>query len=225
MTFVWYRAFVSKQTGNTVLVALAALESQAVVQTEPHVVISLCVFIAGVAIFGHIGHLIGQHRRVWLIISNVLQTALVFGATALRFWGSDSSNGPESVGVVALLALAMSGQIALALCVKMPELNTTMITGALVMLAVDRNIFKRKNLARNRRVLSLFTIVAGGFIGAAIDRYYSPTFSLLLVATIKTIVTIMFLFNRGTKQRRINLEGTTENARSSVTFLKVIWGD
>jgi len=107
----------------------------------------------------------------------------------------------------------------------MPELNTTMITGALVMLAVDRNIFKRRNLARNRRVLSFLTIVAGGFIGAAVDRYFSPTFSLLLVAVLKTIVTVMFLFNRGTKKRRINLEGATESARSSVTFLKAIWGD
>lgn len=106
MTFVWYRTFVSKQTGNAVLIALASLESKAVVQTEPHVATSLCVSIAGAAIFGHVGHLIGQHRRVWLIVSNVLQTALVFGATALRFWGSDRSNGPESVGVVALLALS-----------------------------------------------------------------------------------------------------------------------
>ncbi|GAB7352084.1 hypothetical protein MBLNU459_g2585t1 [Dothideomycetes sp. NU459] len=194
-TFAFYSVFVSKQTGNTILLALSALESDAVVQTEPNVAVALSLFIAGSAIFGHAGNWIGQKRRLWLLVTNVIQTALVFAAAALRFWGSDQQRGPFALGVIALLSFACGGQISLALCVRMPELNTTMITGALVQFVVDDKVFHKNNVARNRRVAFYFSMLGGAFVGAIIGRYTSPTLGILLVAVLKLAVTLMFLLN------------------------------
>lgn len=194
-TFAFYSVFVSKQTGNTILLALAALESDAVVQTEPNVAVSLGMFIAGSAIFGHVGNWLGQNRRLWLLITNLMQTALVFAAAALRFWGSDQQRGPFALGVIALLSFASGGQISLALCVRKPELNTTMITGAIVQFVVDDQLFVKDNAARNRRLAFYFSLLAGAFVGAVVGRFSSPTVGLLLVAILKLCVTLMFLLN------------------------------
>ena len=193
-TFPLYNVFVSKQTGNTVLLALAALSNK-VVQTEPNVGVSIGMFFAGSAIFGHLGNWLGQKRRIWLLLTNVMQTALVFAAAALRFWGSDETRGPYALGVIALLGLACGGQISLALCVRMPELNTTMVTGALVQFAVDDKLFQKNNSARNRRVAFYFSVLGGAFVGATASRFVSPTLGILLVAILKTFVTVLFFFN------------------------------
>lgn len=200
-TFPIYSVFASKATGNTILLALAALESDAVVQKEPNVAIALCLFIAGSTIFGRIGNWVGQNRRLWLVISNLIQTSLIFAAAALRFWDSGSGRGPVALGVIALLSFACGGQISLALCVRKPELNTTMITGAVVQFVADEKIFHKDNPARNRRVAFFFSVLTGAFVGAIIGRFSSATVGILLVAILKFVVTIMFLFNSPTKKK------------------------
>lgn len=194
-TFSTYSVFVSKQTGNTIILALAALESKAVVQTEPNTGVSLALFFAGAVIFGHLGNWLGQKRRIWLVLTNMLQTALIFAAGALRYWGSDQPRGPFALGVISLLSFACGGQISLALCVRMPELNTTMITGAMIQFAVDDKIFAKLNPARNRRVAFYFSLLGGAFVGAVAGRFVSATLGILLVGIIKAMVTGMFLIN------------------------------
>lgn len=171
------------------------MESRAVVQTEPNVAVSLGMFIAGSAIFGHLGNWFGQKRRLWLVLTNIMQTALVYAAAALRFWGSDQTKGPIALGVIALLSFACGGQISLALCVRMPELNTTMITGAIVQFAVDDKLFQKINPVRNRRAAFYFSVLAGAFVGASVGEWVNPTLGILLVAVLKTFVTALFLFN------------------------------
>lgn len=215
-TFPFYSVFTSKQTGNTVMLALAALESKAIIQTEPNIAVSISMFFAGSAIFGHLGNWLGQKRRLWLVITNLIQTTLVLAAAALRFWGSDEEKGPFALGVIALLSFACGGQISLALCVRMPELNTTMVTGALVQFAVDVDIFKKNNPARNRRAAFYFSVLAGAFVGAVVGRFASPTLAILLVGILKALVTVMFLFNcaKGKKAR----EYLTESPGIMVLF-------
>lgn len=202
-TFPAYSVFVSKQTGNTINLALAALESTVVVQTEPNVATSLGLFIAGAAIFGHLGHWLGQKRRLWLLITNLIQTALVFAAAAVRFWGSNESKGPLALVVIGLLGFACGGQITLALCVRMPELNTTMITGALIQFVTDDKLFNKHNTARNRRAAFYFSMLGGAFLGAVSSRFVSVTLGIFLVAILKLVVTFLFLFNtsQGRKAR------------------------
>lgn len=218
-TFAVYSVFVSKQTGNTISIALSALESQAVAQTEQNVAISLAMFFAGAAAFGQLGNLLGPKRRLWLLLTNTIQTALVYAATALRFWGSGDSRGPFALGVIALLSFASGGQISLALCVRVPELNTTMITGALVQLAVDDKLFQKINPARNRRAAFYLSMLVGGLVGAVVGRFASATLGLLLVAVLKSVVTVMFLFNSSEQK------GVKEYMTKSPEIVQVLFGD
>ncbi|KAL1303097.1 hypothetical protein AAFC00_006538 [Neodothiora populina] len=200
-TFPSYSVFTSKQTGNTILLALAAVQNKVVIQTEPNVAVAISLFVAGATIFGHLGNWFGQKRRLWLLITNLMQTTLVFGATALRFWGSDERTGPFALGVIAMLSFACGGQISLALCVRMPELNTTMVTGAIVQFVADEKLFHAKNASRNRRLAFYFSMLGGAFVGAVVGKFVNPTLGLLLVASLKTVVTFLFLFNSSKGKR------------------------
>lgn len=136
MTFAFYGVFCSKQTGNLVTIALSAMRSKAVVETETHILISFISFIVGAALFGHFGNFIGQKRRGWLIFVNALQTVMVIAACAIRKFSVDKFQypvdgspdpDPFAVASIALLAFSSGGQIALALSVGMAEVNTTMV--------------------------------------------------------------------------------------------------
>ncbi|KAF1988256.1 hypothetical protein K402DRAFT_445502 [Aulographum hederae CBS 113979] len=227
MTFIYYAVFVSKMTGNSILVGLASIQPSLFnggYSNEANVGIALGLFFSGAAFFGHLGELLGQKRRGWLVATNFIQTGLVFGAAAIRFWGPRTTFGPHALGTIALLSFAHGGQIALALCVRMPELNTTMVTGAFVMLAVDRRIFAKKNPARNRRIAFFLSLILGSVIGSIAARWCDTALPILLTGCLKALVMVMFLFNTGVKPGRLP-EGETQLARSSVTILKVLWGD
>lgn len=138
MTFAFYGVFCSKQTGNLVTIALSALDSDAVVQTETHIATSFASFITGAALFGHFNNFIGKKRRGWLIFVNALQTIMVIAACVIRkisvdkngIDGEQSGPDPFAIAAIALLGFASGGQISLALSVGMAEVNTTMVRAA-----------------------------------------------------------------------------------------------
>ncbi|KAL0264837.1 hypothetical protein SLS55_000790 [Diplodia seriata] len=228
MTFAFYGVFCSKQTGNLVTIALSALDSQAVVQTETHIAVSFISFIAGAALFGHFNNFIGKKRRGWLIFVNAWQTLLVIAACVIRKFSVDNfdvleEGGPDrfAAASIALLAFASGGQISLALSVGMAEVNTTMVTGALVMLAHDQKILHKHNPGRNRKLFFIGSILGGSFLGAIANRYAHSALSLLLVAICKVVVTFMFLCNRGVKRK----PGSSDTAESTVSLTQILWGD
>ncbi|KAF2136092.1 uncharacterized protein K452DRAFT_303028 [Aplosporella prunicola CBS 121167] len=226
MTFAFFGVFCSKQTGNLVNFALSALESHAVLQTEANIAVSFCCFILGAAIFGHFNNFVGKKRRGWLMFVNAWQTALILSATGVRYWSlnhgiQDSGADPSALACIALLALASGGQISLALSVGMPEVNTTMVTGAIVMLAHDKKLITVRNPGRNRKVFFILSLLAGSFMGAICNRFSSSVVSLLLVGIVKFTVTFLFLANKGVKKH----PGSTEKTESSVNILQILWGD
>jgi uncharacterized membrane protein YoaK (UPF0700 family) len=78
-------------------------------------------------------HRTRPRRRSWLLSTNLIQTALMFLAACLC-WTSTSKDltSASALVVVGHLAFAASGQTSLAVTVGLPELNTTMVTGAIV---------------------------------------------------------------------------------------------
>ena len=93
---------------------------------------------------------------------------------------------------------------------KIPELNTTLITGALVQLAHERNFFKWDNPARNRRIIYYLSFVIGAVVGAAATKYLSPSFGILITAIVKTLVTLSLFLNDGEGKEEPNtLKETT----------------
>lgn len=176
-------------------------------------------FILGAALFGHIGHLVHQRRRAWLLGSTFIQTLLVYAAAAIRQWGSQARSGPLPYAIIGLLAAASGGQIGLAVCVRLPELNTTMVTGALVQLATDRDVLRPANVARNRRLVFFGALLAGAFAGAAATTFVSGALALLLTALVKTVVCLSFLVNHGMVRRKGGEEAV------AVPLRNVLWGD
>ncbi|KAK4506455.1 hypothetical protein PRZ48_000187 [Zasmidium cellare] len=227
MTFTTYRVFASKQTGNTLFLALYAFRLPALAPGfEQNVGVSIGVFILGAAFFGHLGHISRQRRRIWLLTSNAFQALLMLSAAAIRYFVSRSPTGPGALAILSLLSFSASGQIANALNVSMPELNTTMITGALIQLCTDRKIFAWHNVKRNRRLAFYVSMLVGCFIGASIVKYRSPSAVLVVCAATKGAIFLSFFFNRGMVEKRRVLEDGNCKTEGAVTPVsRVLWGD
>ncbi|CAK3995068.1 hypothetical protein AC579_3647 [Lecanosticta acicola] len=228
MTYASYNVFASKQTGNTLFLALYAFRVPGTLNpgVEQNVGVSMGVFIAGAIFFGHIGHFSRQQRRIWLLISNAFQALLMLAAAAIRYFYSRNSTGPGALAILALLSFAESGQIANALNVAMPELNTTMVTGALIQLCTDKNFFALKNAKRNRRLAFYASMLTGCFIGAALLKYSSPSAALVVCAATKGLLFVSFFCNRGLVEKRFGLEDGREKSEGTVTpASRVLWGD
>jgi uncharacterized membrane protein YoaK (UPF0700 family) len=129
-------------------------------------------------------------------------------------WTSTSKNlaSASALIVVGLLAFTAAGQTSLAVTVGLPELNTTMVTGAIVSMRLHRNVdsanmvvkistlndprlLQADNAARNRRLLYILSYAAGCIIGATMS--FGTTGSLLFISAMKLVVTASFLLNRG----------------------------
>lgn len=195
VTFPDYHVFASNQTGNTVLLAVGALDIGGGIVDLRHVGLSLGAFIAGGLICGQLGNLIGRMSRVWLLTTNVIQTALVFAAAALHTHIDHVKDESINMGIIALLAFATGAQVALARTVHIPEIPTAMVTSAYVDFIVDPGIFKMHNRSRNRRLLFVGSLLLGSFIGATTYKFVSPAVALYLSAASKALVCIALLFN------------------------------
>jgi uncharacterized membrane protein YoaK (UPF0700 family) len=197
-TFTDYHVFVSNQTGNTALLAVGALHLNDDLVRLQNVGISLGLFVAGGVTLGQLGNALGPRRRLWLIVTNVLQTALVIVATCLR-WKCNTIDGTSgSLIVLSLLAFASGAQIAVARTVNVPEITTAMVTSAYVDLVVDPRIFATANRSRNRRFFFICCLLFGSFVGAIGYRYVGPSLSLLLSAICKLVITMAFFANSDT---------------------------
>ena len=187
MTLSTYRVFCSKQTGNTIVLALIVLGRVGNTPSndqlnEEAVLLSFSCFFSSAILFGWTGNLIGRDRRIWLCLSTFLSTTLVLIAAAVHCshkpnlkLDSDLHLPGRSCGVIALLAAACGGQLQLALSVRMQELNTTIVTAAIVNLASDPKILAHHNSVRNRRAIYWVSMLTGAFLGAVVCRASSAT--------------------------------------------------
>lgn len=194
-TFSDYHVFVSNQTGNTALLAVGALGVGGPMVKLSNVAVSLGAFVGGGFILGQIGNILGPRRRLWLIATSFFQTVLVAVATGLRWRYPTEDGTPGALGVLALLAFASGGQIAVARKVNVPEITTAMVTSAYIDLIIDSHLTARGNRPRNRRFFFICMLLIGSFIGAIADRYYNNALALLLSAICKLVITMAFVTN------------------------------
>ena len=149
-----------------------------------------------------------------MLSTSLIQTALTLVASLLS-WTSTSKDitNVSALMVVALLAFAASGQTSMAVTVGLAELNTTMVTGAIVSIGTyatqrptadervkiamlnDPRLLHADNAARNRRLLYVSSYAAGCVIGAVVG--FGPTGSLFVISAMKLIISASFLLNRG----------------------------
>ncbi|KAE8445742.1 hypothetical protein EG329_012921 [Mollisiaceae sp. DMI_Dod_QoI] len=196
-SFPDYHCFASNQTGNTVLFAVGVAKLSTIFSVS-NIGISLSMFILGVSIAGQIGNQAGPRRRWWLLLSSILQTFMVFGASAIQYTGRSPvpDTGSAALAVLSLLAFSSGAQVAMARGLKITEITTAMATAAYVDIFVDTAIFQRQNRRRNRRMAFLVTLFAGSFAGAFMYKAKGSAFALLISAVGKLLVAGSLVWNK-----------------------------
>ncbi|KAH2976495.1 hypothetical protein KXW58_006767 [Aspergillus fumigatus] len=195
-----YTCFASNQTGNTLFLAIGLAGLAGNAYSFPNIGMSLGAFVAGGLVMGQIGNYFGVRKRLWLLTTSLIQTAMVYAAAAIQYSVPLHRDGPAAFAVIFLLAFSSGGQVAMSRSLKITEITTAMATAAYVDVVVDPGLIKLSNRPRNRRVLFLAMLTAGCFAGAFAQRAVNSTLALILCAIGKSIVTLVFLFNKRTVQ-------------------------
>lgn len=191
-----YACFASNQTGNTLFLAIGVAGLTKNGYSFPNIGVSLSCFVAGGFALGQLGNLIGVRKRLWLLISNFIQTTLCFCAVIIQYTLPIERDGPAAMAVIALLAFASGAQVAMSRSLKVTEITTAMATAAFIDVVVDPDLGKLKNRLRNRRIAFLFMLSAGCFAGSFAQRGVGSRFPVLLCAIGKACVSVAFFFNR-----------------------------
>ena len=162
-TFPNYHVFVSNQTGNTALFAVGALSIGNVTVEITDIGFSLGLFVIGSLLFGHIGDFVGRRRKIWLIVTDILQTTTMFAGAAVRHWLPNSHDSGPACAVISLLALSSRGQVAMARTVNLPQIPTAMVTSAYVDFLVDPDNSQDPQSATKPKILLRYMLALGQF--------------------------------------------------------------
>lgn len=119
-----YHCFASNQTGNTVLLALAAADVGTDLFNTANTCLSLGVFLGGCFTMGQIGNVVGARKRWWLVLTNLFSTALMFVAAGIQYAMPVDVSGPRALGVITLLAFSSAAQVAMARPLNVPQITT-----------------------------------------------------------------------------------------------------
>ena len=214
VSFPDFHCFASNQTGNTVFLVLAVVlpEANGDMFVTANIGVALGFFLAAAWLTGQLGHVVGARRRCWLILCNLLQTALVFAAAALQYVHRSPRTGkleldgvqaPSTLWAIGLLATAAGSQVVQARSLRVTEITTAMATAAWVDLMIDPALFAGRNRGRNRRVGFLGALVLGTLAGAFIFRRVGSPAALVVSAAGKVLVTVMYLFSPADKPKRV----------------------
>ncbi|OIW22652.1 hypothetical protein CONLIGDRAFT_658085 [Coniochaeta ligniaria NRRL 30616] len=207
-TYPDYRCFASNQTGNAVLLAVGLAGIGGDMFDLPNIGVSLGAFVGGCYVMGQLANLVGPRRRLWVLFSNMVSTAMVYAAAAVQWILIPTHTGTIPLVIISLLAFSSGAQVAMTRPLNVPQITTAMATAAFVDLLIDPRLHAFKNRGRNRRFLFLLMLTTGAFAGAyAYARVGSP-FTLLICAAVKTIVTVLVYFN--VAESRSCVEGRIE---------------
>lgn len=191
-----FGCFMSNQTGNALFLTIGAAQLEDMAYSLPHMGMSLGAFIAGGWTVGQTGNYIGVRKRLWLVTSNALQTMLIYAGAAIQYSFPVSQNSPAALGTIFALAFSSGAQVALGRSLKITDITTAMATAAFIDVAADPCLTKIRNRGRNRRLLFLFTLIAGCLVGALSTAAINSTFAIILCAVCKTVATLTFLTNK-----------------------------
>jgi uncharacterized membrane protein YoaK (UPF0700 family) len=168
----------------------------------PNIGVALALFLAGGCLTGQLSHHAGPRRRLWLVATNALQTALVVGAAAVQYAYGVRLDHPSTLAVLAMLAFASGSQVVQSRSLAMPEISTAMATAAWVDLMMDPALLKRNNRSRTRRVLFLGALALGALLGAFLYQSIGSAGALMVSAGFKALVTLMYLFSQAERKKQ-----------------------
>lgn len=170
-------------------------------------ILSVVGFFLGSFIGFQLGRRIGHQRRVWLIVSSVIQSAFLFGGAGILLSRPKSEMPTFECypGVIVLVAFSMGMQSILAQKLVSPAFATTVaFTATLTQIASDPYLFhlipSEKTRGRDRRMFAVLALCVGAGVGESL-LHTSANLSggLAISAGFKLVLALLWLVPRGKK--------------------------
>jgi len=160
--------FVANMTGNVVFLGfgLAGVGGISLVAS----LVAVLAFALGAAAGGRWSVRRAPHRGHLLAVAAAAQAVLVVAAAVVAASAGVGGTAVRLV-LVALLAVAMGGQNAVARRMAVPDLTTTVLTLTVTGLVADATTSK----VRLRRVVPVLAMLGGALAGGALLRWVSPS--------------------------------------------------
>jgi uncharacterized membrane protein YoaK (UPF0700 family) len=179
------RVFVANMTGNVVFVGFALAGAAGF-----SLAASLCGlggFLVGAGAGGQLVTWLGADRSRLFAVAVSIELALLGVATVGVGLSSQASSHGARDAAVALLAVAMGLQNAVARFLAVPDLTTTVLTMTLTGIASDlrRGVH---TAAFVRRLLAVASMFGGAVLGAVLVLHQDPTVALLVGAVLLAAV-------------------------------------
>ncbi|WP_036725937.1 YoaK family protein [Patulibacter minatonensis] len=186
--------FVANMTGNVVLLgfALAGAPSLSI----PASLTAIGLFLVGAALGGVLARRFGDHRGVLLRTSTAFVAAVLVVALVVALVAGDPvADGPRYV-LIAVLAVPMGAQAAVARRIGVPDLTTAVLTMTLTGLAADSRLlggpggFGGPQGSGLRRVAAVAAMGAGALAGGLLVVHVAPAAALALALAVGVAVAV-----------------------------------
>lgn len=192
------RVFVANMTGNIVLLGLAIATLRFDADFLPTCV-SLVAFFIGGMVTGILERLTrqrdGSHTRIFFTTMTLVDSILNFTSAALIYTNviQTQTTGEMRLIIFGLLATGQGSQLVLTKRAGLPAFANAVITNTYVDLSTDPHLFHLwgpGTRERNRRAISILSLLAGAVIGAEICKFYGLGIALFIGAGLSCITAI-----------------------------------
>jgi uncharacterized membrane protein YoaK (UPF0700 family) len=180
-------------TGNVVFLgfALAGVPGFSVLAS----LAAVASFALGALLGGNLGSRYSDHRGRLHGSAAVAQAFFLAASVILAAAGAPVTAGYR-YALIAVLGISMGIQNASARKIAVPDLTTTVLTLTITGIAADSALAGGSGSKAGRRLLSIVTMLAGAFLGAALIRH-TQVFYPLLIATAVIILGAAVTFTLG----------------------------
>jgi uncharacterized membrane protein YoaK (UPF0700 family) len=181
--------FVANMTGNVIFIGfgLGGVRTLDLAAS----IVALGAFLIGAAGGGRLALGLAARRRLWLVVSTGTQTLCVATAAVALATGVAHVHDMSRLVVVALLAIGMGLQNALARRLNVPDLTTTVVTRTLTSLAAESRVGGDRSPGAGRRVMAVTTMLAGALAGAVLVLHAGLIPTLFAGAALLAMVTVI----------------------------------
>jgi len=189
--------FAANMTGNIVLLgfALAGVPGLSALRS----LTAFAAFFVGALIGGRLATTLEPHSSNWWRMTAFGCEALFLLGATLAATASVPFDSTRLNAVIVLTALAMGLRNATVRKIALPDLTTTVLTLTITGLAADSSLAGGSDPRWQRRVMSIFLMFAGAFVGALLLRH-----SLVLPLGLATVSAVcgVAAFHRSSRLER-----------------------
>ncbi len=187
--------FVANMTGNVVFLGFAAAGAGGLSVWGS--LLAIACFLPGGIAAGRLTSRLGDDRRRQLHAAATVELALCTIAVAVAALAGRQLGAGSRYLLIALLALAMGVQNAIARRLAVADLTTTVLTLTLTGIASDSRLGGGSGAHTTRRVIAVAAMLLGAVLGALLLIHLRPVAPLVLAAALLALVA-------GAAQRRLH---------------------